>query len=139
MALRYGLGLYAEGKEREATSKRYKEEIKPDKGLNDFYHNHLCWLMMRVDIGVITKESIVVLNNRLQTVSPDWHKEIEKAFKGDKLGFEGTLKKYFLGYSVNVITLSTPDFIKKESKILRNKLVSYTTKEIKDSERGLDG
>jgi len=132
MALKYGLGLYARKEEtKEEFTKRYDEEIKPDEKLTEFYHGTLCWMMMGADIGMITKESIPVLINRLDVVKSAWMKEIEKRFK---LKIDKLLEKYFLGYTTNVRTLSTADFIKKRARILKNQLKQFTDKQIEGSE-----
>lgn len=132
MALQYGLGLYARKEEvKEGFTKRYEKEIKPDKNLRQFYHGSLCWMMMRVDIGMITKESIPVFLNRMNVVSSFWAQEVEERLK---LKMDEVLEKYFLGYTTNVRTLSTAEFIKKRGRVLKNQLGQFTDKQIEESE-----
>ena len=132
MALKYGLGLYARKKEtKEGFTKRYEEEIKPDESLKEFYHGTLCWMMMGVDIGMITKESIPVFLSRMSVLSGSWLESVEKRYK---FKVEEILEKYFLGYTSNVKTLSTTDFIQKRARVLRNQLEQFTDKQIEVSE-----
>lgn len=132
LALQYGLGLYAHAEEtKEGFTKKYEEVIRTDKNLKEFYHNSLCWMMMRVDIGMVTKESIPVLLNRMNVVSSSWVREVEERLN---FNMEDVLEKHFLGYTTNVITLSTAGFIKKRARVLKNQLGQFTDKQIEKSE-----
>lgn len=132
MALKYGLGLYASKVEtKEGFTKRYEEVIRPDESLKEFYHSSLCWMMMKVDIGMITKESIPVFLNRMNVISSSWVRDREERLN---LKMEEVLEKYFLGYTTNVRTLSTTDFIQKRARVLKNQLGQFTDKQIEKSE-----
>ncbi len=129
MALEFGLGRYdrTDPKNSEAWTARWN---KLDKSDQQFAYNHLAFILMFTDIGVITEKSIPHIVQRLAIHSPKVFWRIFKGLKGSDV--HEFLKK-FIGFSANVRTTSSTEFLKRVTEMMKRKLPKLTEKDIEDT------
>jgi len=125
MALEFGLGRYDrhDPKKSEAWTARWNTLDKNDK---EFAYNHLSFYLLFTDIGMVTEKSIPHIVARLRIHSPDILTDIEKCL-GDT-----DLKVYlrkFIGFSANVNTTTSTEFIKRMTEKTKHQLPRLTEKE----------
>ncbi|MBS3748127.1 MAG: hypothetical protein KGY67_00320 [Candidatus Thermoplasmatota archaeon] len=116
--LRWGFYLYKNGME-EKRKEKYDELNDIDK---EVYHGFLPYLLLATDIGIITKKTIPVILNRHKYNKIIASDKEEKKFLNEKY-----LKK-FIGYTVNVNTISDNEFFKRLKKNYQNNLNEKLTK-----------
>jgi hypothetical protein len=127
MALEYGFGLYTEDPaSREFWKKKYEALSDLEK---TFYAEYLPWILMHVDIGVVSKETIPHIVSRYRVAAPEMSDSIKGWCKD--AGAEDFVEylQRFTGYSVNVLTISTGEFITKQAQGLRRSMPKLSKKE----------
>lgn len=90
--------------------------------VRQFHHNCLPWYCLMVDVGQITMQTIPVFLERLQMFSPsDYTNNIQNVC--EKFGYESEqdFMKNFIGFTCNVATLSTQQFVKKLARVLEER------------------
>ena len=133
MALEYGFGLY--DKDKKAYNSLYESLSENDKS---FYHNVLPFILMGTDISTVDNITIPSIMTRLSVSFPDILMGIkvtdDNGTEEKRLSDEELLKylKKFIGFKANVNTLSTSEYIKKNSRLMRQKLAKLTDKDIKN-------
>ena len=132
MSLEYGFGLYDRGtaEKDKLWTDLFNARIKTELDKN-FYHNHLCWLLMAVDIRKVTKESIPHILSRAKVMDERMYKEVYNVAK--QAGYEGGLSaelylERFIGYTVNVYTTTSSEFLGKLVKRMKRDLIPLTAK-----------
>jgi hypothetical protein len=109
MALEFGLGRRDKDTEKcMAWQKRWDLLQDGDKA---FALNSLPFILMFSDIGIVTEESIPHITGRLQVGNPEISEDIKNQLKEYNISFEEYLKR-FIGFSANVSTLTSTEFIK---------------------------
>ena len=126
MALEFGFGKYDRGdSEHEAFWKnRFDSLSDVDK---QFYHNSLPFYLMFTDIHIVTKESIPHIVSRLMALYPDIYEEISKYL--DKSNLTDYLHR-FIGFSANVCTTSSAQYIKRILESMKRKIPTLTPNQI---------
>ena len=125
MSLEYGFGLYARTEEEtKANDEKFKALSDDDR---DFYHNHLCWILMGADIGKVTEKTIPHIISRVKVYHPEMFKEYNK----EEVKYLSTeyLSK-FIGYTANVCTTSSAEFLKKILKVAKRDLLPLSQKDV---------
>lgn len=125
MALEFGLGRYDrhDPKKNEAWTVRWNKLTEDEQ---KFAYNHLPFYLMFTDIGMVTEESIPHIVARLRIHSPGILEDIEKCLGDTDL--KEYLKK-FVGFSANVCTTTTTEFIKRMTEKMKRQLPRLTEKE----------
>ena len=111
MSLKFGFGLYDDNPESRAFwTKKYKALSEEDKY---FHRHHLCWILMVVDIGNVSMESIPHIVARYKLIERNSLEQYEEmAVERGAKDFSEYLER-FTGYQVNVFTTTTQAFVKK--------------------------
>lgn len=123
--LRWGFYLYESDKKKQREEK-FNELNKTDKKV---YHNLLPYMLLATDVHVITKKTIPIILQRLHYNRIIADEKEKKYFLNEKY-----LQK-FIGYEVNVITLSDDDFFRRLKKNYQNNVgIKLTKKKIKEFE-----
>lgn len=99
MTLNFGyFGL----EEESITQRKFEELSDKDK---KFFHDSLPWILMIVDVGIVSRKTIPTIVDRLRYINKDlWEMPTQEQ--------EKYLEK-FIGFSANVLTLSHAAFKKK--------------------------
>jgi len=122
MALEFGFGLYSK---RPWGTEAFKSLNKVDE---DFYHGDLPWLLVGVEIGIISKRTIPHILARLELFHKDWLVNLNtKTQKDYDIDFKDYLPR-FTGYQANVITLSNADYASKYKRLLDQRVGAFTKK-----------
>jgi len=122
MSLEYGFGLYENDP---AARKILKDKFEALSDEDKKFFGQLCFILMIVDIGIVTEQTIPHIVARLNLVNPqtrtteDWK--------------SGEYLKKFIGYQANVITEDTGTFIRNKARAWRNRLPKLSKKQAVDT------
>lgn len=119
MALLYGFGR-RQGVDQAVADARFEALSDADK---NFYHNYLPFLLLEVDIGVVTEGSIPHITARLEVANQNMVAStrawlLENGYQKDMelSGYRAIFELYldrFLGYTANVSTTTSTEFVKR--------------------------
>lgn len=126
MALEYGFGVCDQG-DAVKTAKwqeRYNNLCEKDQ---EFFHDQLSFMLMFTDVGAVTEKTIPHIIARLSVFRTDVYRGILKGLESE-IKLEDYLKR-FIGFTANVCTISTSEFIKKRTKSMSNCIPKLTSAE----------
>jgi len=126
MALHYGFGQYEEPPAaKDFWTKKFQALSERDK---KFHVEYLPWILMMVDISLVSKETIPHIVARYCIAAPEMTESIKGWCEESGKDFVEYLQR-FTGYSVNVRTISTGEFVTKITKEYRRSLPKLSKKE----------
>lgn len=91
---------------------------KLPKAAKEFMHNVLPWWCMTAGVGYINEESARIVIERVAMLHYSDVINVAKSIAPDKEGVNPTvvvdfIREHFLGFRANIITESTPEFLKR--------------------------
>jgi len=124
MSLEYGFGLYETDP---AARTILNEKFEALSDVDKKFFEQLCFILMIVDIGTVSEQTIPHIVARLDLANPQLLKNYEN------LNVFCEYLKKFIGYQANVITEDTGAFIKKRAKNWRTRLPKLSKKQALDT------
>ena len=127
MALEFQFGLHDNDPcSRAYWNAKYEKLSDMDK---EFYYKQLMFILMQVDIGVVSKEAIPHIVARYRVIAPEMSDNIKVMCEEAKAEDFVEYLERFTGYQANVITSSLGAFVVKVAKELRFSMPKLSKKD----------
>ena len=143
MALEFGFNRYNRNSpEEDAVWNKVFDDLAQDD--KDFFHNSLPWILMFTDIGQVTTLSIPHIVKRLIVYDINLYRSYLKDISVDLeiAKSESPLETYlirFIGFTANVATLTSSEFIKKRTTWMKREVPHLAQKDIAKISKVLSG